>query len=408
MTASPDVRPFVQRPSFIFALAAISAMTATAIDISLPGQPAMAVEFGQRAEEAGVIIAAYFIGYGPGQLLWGPLADKYGRMIPLYIGLTGFLITSILCATADSLESISLYRLIQGIFGGSGPVIARAIARDQGGGKDTAKLMATILMIFGAAPLLAPLVGSGILLFTTWHGIFWFLAVFTVALMFVAKFFIAPSREGAERVVQKRVPLTFGLVIELFTHRDFLMGTLAMTTVFGGYAAILGIGAAMTNAHYGVTPEQFGVLFAFSASSVMIGPAISRKILGTRSVRAPLKIGAALSGIIGIAMLLCAQEQVPLYVLWTLVFLYCLAFSIMMPVANAIALEPAAHAAGTASSLLSALPTMGAALGAGLASSPIFEHGYEALTLMLAGGGIATCIIVMLLGGERKEKQAKA
>ncbi len=406
MTASPDTRPFVKRPSFIFALAAVSAMTATAIDISLPGQPAMAADFGTRAEEAGVIVAAYFIGYGPGQMIWGPMADKYGRMLPLYIGLIGFFITSVLCATADSLETISTYRLIQGIFGGSGPVIARALARDQGGGKDTAKLMTTIMMIFGAAPLLAPLIGSGILLVTTWHGIFWFLALFTAALMFVAKVYIAPSREGAERVVQERVPLTFSLVTELFTHKDFLMGTLAMTTIFGGYAAILGIGAAMTEAHYGVTPEQFGVLFAFSASSVMIGPAISRKILGTRSVRAPLKVGAGLSGIIGLAMLLCAQEQVPLYVLWTLVFLYCLSFSIMMPVANAIALEPAAKAAGTASSLLSALPTMGAALGAALASSTLFENGYEALTLMLAFGGISTCIIVMTLGGEPKKKPA--
>ncbi|MCV6627597.1 MAG: MFS transporter, partial [Cellvibrionaceae bacterium] len=340
MTATPDERPFVQRPSFIFALAAISAMTATAIDISLPGQPAMAADFGQRAEEAGVIIAAYFIGYGPGQLLWGPMADKYGRMIPLYIGLAGFLITSILCATADSLESVSLYRLIQGIFGGSGPVIARAIARDQGGGKDTAKLMATILMIFGAAPLLAPMVGSGILLVASWHGIFWFLAVFSVALMLVAKFYIAPSREGIERIVQKRVPLTFKLIVELFSHRDFLMGTLATTAIFTGYAAILGIGAAMTQNHYGVSPEQFGLLFAFSASSVMIGPAITRKILNTYSIRTPLKIGAGISGMVGIAMLLCAQEQVPLAVLWSLVFLYCMSFSIMMPVANAIALEP--------------------------------------------------------------------
>ncbi len=286
-------------------------------------------------------------------------------------------------------------------------MIARAIARDQGGGKDTAKLMSTIMIIFGMAPLLAPLIGSGILLFSTWHGIFLFLALFTFSLIIIAKVWIAPSRVGADRIAEERVPLTFRLIVELFTHKDFLMGTLVMTTLFGGYAAILSIGAAMTATYYDISPTGFGVLFALSASSIMIGPAISRVILGRSSVRTPIKLGAALAGIVGLSFLLCVQQTVPLALLWSLVFLYCLSFSVMMPAANTVALEPAAHAAGTASSLLSSLPTMGGAVGAALASSALFDNSYEALCYMLAGGGILSCLIVVTFNSSRENKASE-
>jgi MFS transporter, DHA1 family, multidrug resistance protein len=398
-----DQRPFIKRPSFILSLAAITAITATAIDIALPGHPAIGRGFGHTAEAAGVIVSAYFIGYGPGQLIWGPLADRFGRMPPLYIGIVGFMILSALCATADNLETLAFYRMIQGIFGGCGPVIARAITRDQGGGKDTARLMATIMMIFGAAPLLAPLAGGAILLVADWRYIFWFLVGFALVLLLIARAFIAPATKAhaAANPARNRYRFSFTLVKRLFMGRDFLMGTTAMSFLFFGYSSMLGIGAAMTETHYGTSPQAFGVLFSIAASAVILGPAISRRIIGTRSLRLPLKLGASIAGLMGVAFLSVSTALVPLWLLWTLVFFYVLSFGIMMPVANALALEDAGDAAGTASSLLSALPTIAAAIGAGVASSVdgpagpgVFRNGYQALTLMMAFGGIITSAIV--------------
>jgi len=410
--SAADERPYVKRFSFIISLAAISAITATAIDIALPGHPAIGRGFGQTAEAAGVIVSAYFLGYGPGQMLWGPLADKFGRMPPLYFGIIGFLVMSILCATAESLETLSFYRLLQGIFGGCGPVIARAVARDQGGGTATAKLMATIIMIFGAAPLLAPLIGSTILLFGEWQHIFWFLTLFAAGLLALSYFFIAPATKAHAATSPKRAPLSFALVKRLFTGHDFLMGTTAMTFIFFGYSSMLGVGAAMTELHYGTPQYVFGILFSIAASAVIFGPAISRRIIGTRSLRLPLKLGGWMAGFVGIGFLLVSTSLVPLWLLWSLVFLYVLAFGIMMPVANAIALEDAGDAAGTASSLLSALPTIGAALGAAAASSVdspsgpgLFKDGYQALCLMMAFGGITTSAIILMFGGGKRPYQ---
>ncbi len=407
----PKDHPFAKRKSFVFSLAAITAITATAIDIALPGHPAIGRSFGHTAESAGVIVSAYFIGYGPGQMLWGPLADKFGRMVPLYIGILGFMVMSALCATADSLETLSFYRMVQGIFGGCGPVIARAITRDQGGGKDTARLMATIMMIFGAAPLLAPLVGSGILLIAHWRFIFWFLVGFALLLLIISVVFIAPATNAHARTAPKRAPLSLALLRRLCTGRDFLMGTTAMSFLFFGYSSMLGIGAAMTEVHYGTSPQTFGLLFAIAASAVILGPWISRRIIGSRDLRLPLKLGGTLAGLMGIGMLLVSGTVVDLWVLWTMVFFYVLSFGIMTPVANALALEAAGDAAGTASSLLSALPTIAAAAGAAVASSVdgptgagLFTNGYQALTLMMALGGITTSAIVLTFGGEKKRQ----
>jgi len=404
-----DTRPFVKRPSFIISLAAVTAITATAIDIALPGHPAIGRSFDQSAESAGVIVSAYFLGYGPGQMLWGPLADRFGRMMPLYLGICGFLVMSILCATAPNLETLSFYRLIQGIFGGCGPVIARAVARDQGGGKQTAHLMATITMIFGAAPMIAPLVGSGILIVGEWRYIFWFLALFAVGLLLLSWFFIAPGARAHAATNPVRVPFSGALIKRLLFNRNFLMGMGASTFIFFGYSAMLGVGAAMTEVHYGISPQGFGALFAVAASGVILGPAISRRVMMIGNLRTPLKLGGWLCGIVGLGFVLVVRDPAPLWLLWSLVFFYVLSFGITMPVATAVALEEAGDAAGTASSLLSLLPTVGASLGAALASSvdapdntsAVFVDGYQALCMMMASGGLLTSAILLIFGREK-------
>ncbi|MBL4838960.1 MAG: MFS transporter [Kordiimonadaceae bacterium] len=390
--------PYVKRPSFICSLAALAALTATAVDIALPAQPLMATGFGGRAVEGGIIVSAYFLGFGPGQLLWGPLADKYGRMLPMMYGLLGFILATIFCIYATSLEMLAFGRMVQGIFGGSTPVIARTIARDQGGGKDTANLLSTIMMIFGVAPLLAPLVGSAILLFTDWRGTFWFLVFFGIVLMALAQRYVAPATAAHHTQDPNRTPLSLALVGKLFKERDFVMGASAMAALFTGYAVVLAAGAAMAEAQYGIPITQFGPLFATAASAVIIGPAITKRIIKTGDLRVPLKIGALCCGLAGCLFLLMATTYVPLYAYWACVFLYVLGYGMLAPVANALALENVGSVAGTASSLLSAIPTTGGVIGAWLATSSVFSTAYEALSYMLAAGGITACVIVLTLG----------
>ena len=146
--------------AFVVTLAGLAAVTATAVDIFLPAQPIIGSAFGLPSSAGGALISAYFLGYGLGMMLWGPLVDRYGRLPPLYVSLITFVALAVLCATTDSFKILIIARGLQGVAGGGGPVIARAIARDMGGGVRTVRLLTTMTAIFSAAPLLSPIVGS--------------------------------------------------------------------------------------------------------------------------------------------------------------------------------------------------------------------------------------------------------
>ena len=400
-TAEPT--PYVKRPSFIVSLAALGALTATAIDVALPAQPLIATSFGERVEAGGIIVSAYFLGYGPGQLIWGPLSDKYGRIPPMMIGLIGFILTTVACIFANSLTMLAFFRFLQGVFGGSTPVIVRAIARDQGGGKETANLIATIIMIFGLAPMIAPIIGSGILTFSNWQSIFWFLVIFALVLMVLAQVYVKPAAKTAEDIKDGRIPLSWGLIKMLFSERDFLVGTGAMAATFAGYSSILAAGAAMAEEKYGITATEFGPLFSIAALAALVGSGSNKRILKNHDVRTPFRISGIILGSAGLGLFFLSQADVSLTFYWGFVSLYIMGFGMMMPSASTIALEPAGKAAGTASSFLSALPTIGGVIGAYLSTSSLFASGYEALSILLATGGTLTAIIILGWGGKTKK-----
>ena len=116
--------------AFVVTLGGLAAVTATAVDIFLPAQPSIGAAFGLPSSAGGALVSAYFLGYGPGMMLWGPLADRFGRLPPLYASLAAFVILAVVCATTDSFEVLVIARCLQGVAGGGGPVIARAIARE--------------------------------------------------------------------------------------------------------------------------------------------------------------------------------------------------------------------------------------------------------------------------------------
>ncbi|MDH3701428.1 MAG: Bcr/CflA family efflux MFS transporter [Alphaproteobacteria bacterium] len=393
------------RPMFVLTLAMLTALSATTVDISLPAQPMIAEAFGARAEAGGIIVSAYFLGYGPGQIVWGPLADRFGRMLPLMIGLAGFVVATLACLIADSLETLAAFRLVQGVFGGSAPVIARAIARDQGGGARTARLLATIAIIFGAAPLLAPLLGSAILYFADWTMQFWFLAALGLVLMAAAPVFVGPAA-GKRQTHVFSVGGYCSTVTALFLQRDFLIGCGAISSAMFGYATLLSAGAAMASTQYGIAPREFGPLFAVAASAVIFGAWFGGRLIRSRPPIAALRIGALICALAAMILLIFAWIEVPLLVLWTTIFAYVFGFGMILPMANAIALEPAGNSAGVASSLLGALSTAAGAVSAGLAASPVFVSAYQAICLIMAVAGI--CCFAIVTAGVNAIKRGDA
>ncbi len=383
------------RLGFVVTLGALTAVSATAIDICVPAQARIATSFGLDPSAGAALVGAYFLGFAPGQLVWGPLSDAFGRRIPLMVGMLGFIAAGIAAATLQSFEVILAARAVQGLMGGAAPVIGRAIARDQGGGAASASLLATMTMILGLAPLLAPVLGSGLLTLFDWPAIFWFLVLFGIATFISARIFVPETL--VEKTPQALSPSGMARnALQLFRTRDFLVGTMIGGGIFTGYAGFLAMGAAIAEARYAVAPEAFGPLFAIASAGFVIGSVMSRQLARHGKIEFGLTLGTVLAASAGICLIVVADRQVGLPLFWLFIWVYVLAFGLLLPGALAKALEPAGKMAGLASSLAGAVTSLLGTLGATVTASGFAGSTYQSLCWTM-GLAALFCLVVQML-----------
>ena len=379
--------------AFVLTLGGLAAVTATAVDIFLPAQPSIGTAFGLPSSAGGALVSAYFLGYGPGMMLWGPLADRFGRLPPLYVSLAAFVILAAVCATTDSFEVLVVARCLQGVAGGGGPVIARAIARDMGGGARTIRLLTTVTAILSAAPLLSPIVGSGLLIVFEWPSVFWALMVFGAVIALATFLFVPETRPQADGGAV-RFPPILSAVNALFRSRDFVVGTMLTATVFGGYAVLLSIGASVAEVPYGIPPQLFGFLFAIAAVALVIGSVCARLVAPRLGLERVVTTGAVIAGLAGAGLLIVGAGAPSLAVLWTAVAVYLLAFGMLFPTGTAKALEPAGRMAGLGASLTGAMQMLTGAAAATLGAA-LFDGSHVALSTPMGIAGLL-CLLIRL------------
>jgi DHA1 family bicyclomycin/chloramphenicol resistance-like MFS transporter len=167
-------------------LGALMAFTSLSTDIYLPAMPQMASELQGNVE---LTVTGFLLGFMVAQLIWGPISDHLGRRIPLFIGMVLFVIGSIGCAGSQSLEQIVFWRVFQALGACTGPMLARAMIRDLFSRTEGARMLSTLVIIMAIAPIAGPVLGGQIIKFSTWHSIFWLLAIIG-SLMFVSLFWL--------------------------------------------------------------------------------------------------------------------------------------------------------------------------------------------------------------------------
>lgn len=394
----------MNRTGFVLTLGAITAISATAIDVCIPAQPEIGRTLGGSPEAGAALVTGYLLGYGPGQLFWGPLSDRYGRMGVLYVSIFGFIVASVACALSQTLDFLIVMRAVQGLMGGGAPSVARAIARDQGGGPQTAALLSTMAVIIGGAPLVAPVVGSGMLTFADWRWIFGFLAVFGVMLAAGAALFLGQRRRRDKREWIS-VSAYFRSASNLLRAPDFVLGIGISSSTFGGYATILGAGAVIANERYGVSAEAFGPIFSIAALSFMAGASTARKMLRRLPLRRFLLAGAGVAACAGIGFVVAYNADLALVPFWAIVCVYTFAFGLLMPTATTMALEPAGPVAGLASSIVGTVQTLTGALISKLVVAGLLGDSYESMCLIIAASAAVIVALVLLsqkIGGETR------
>ncbi|PHR24361.1 MAG: Bcr/CflA family drug resistance efflux transporter [Hoeflea sp.] len=322
-----------------------------AIDMFLPAMPTIAENLGGTMAGAQLTISAYFIAYGLAQMVYGPVADVVGRKPPLIAGLVLFLVGSIGCALAPDMNWLVAARVVQALGGAAAMVIPRAIIRDMHTGPQATRLMALVMLIISVSPMLAPLIGSGIVAISGWRAIFGALAL--VALMSIA---ITLLMQPETLAPEKRAPVRLAALsrgIRTLLRDPVFMG-LTFVGAFGmaSFFVFLASASFVYTGHYGLTPTGFSLAFAANAAGFFSASQLAARLgekFGAENV-----VTRAVSGFLGFTLVLLALvwfgvDHFALLVALLICANACL--GLVIPTAMVMALDDHGDIAGLASSL---------------------------------------------------------
>ena len=367
-------------------LGALIALTPLGTDLYAPSLPVIAQGFGVAARDAQFTLTTFFIGIALGQLVWGPLSDRFGRRPVLLGGLSIMLVTALAAVPAQSVGEVAALRLAQGLGMSSGPVIGRAVVRDLYSHEQAARLLSAMAIVFSIVPIAAPLAGAALAGAAGWQAVFWCIATIAAILIGAVATGLAETVPAERRSVHPaRIGRTFASIA---SDRRFLA---PYSIMFSAQCGIIGFvsSSAFALVREGVSTFEFGLMFA----AVMLGQitgawASSRLVVGIGIPRM-LRLGSALMLASGFATAALAWAGVWHWLAIVLPFMvFLFGTALIIPNATAAALSPFPQAAGAASSLIGALGFTGGAL-VSLALAGAFDGTPRALATAGALAGLA-------------------
>lgn len=368
------VTPFEAAPPrstlrYTLVLGTLVALGALGIDTYLPAFPAIAKSLGVTEGRVQLSLVSYFIAVALGQMVYGPLADRFGRRLPMIAGLSIFTLASVGCALTHSIETLIVLRFFQGLGACATMVIPRAVVRDLRSGEEAARLFALMMLVLGVSPIFAPLLGSFIIAYLPWQAMFWFLAIYGGLCLGVVGFLLEESHPEQRRT-SGGMANVFRTYARLLKDRSFLFPVLN-----GGFSqavlfAYLTASPFVYIQLYHVDPKVYSMLFAFNAVG-LIGLAqfnvvLLRRFGATRLLRFASAIQTA-SALVLLASFVLQIDSLPLT---GLCLFLCVGVQGMVgPTTMMMALEPNPEVAGAASALSGTLQFACGAISGSLVSA---------------------------------------
>ena len=383
-----------QRRSFVVTLGLMTAVAAITIDLSLPAIPAMIDALETTLPVGQQIVGIFMAGMALGQIPAGLLSDRMGRMPVLYAGMTVFLIAAIVAAAADSIELMLLARFVQGMGAAAAIVLSRSIVRDVASGKDAAKLMSLMTMIFTAAPVIAPSLGALLLLQWNWRAPFIVVAICGAIIILGIRANLrethVPRRDGS---ALRQLAASFG---EFFSHRQSIFALLLLVLPHAGFMSIIAISAALAIEIYGFSEQQYGLIFACAGLAILAGSFLNRMLVTRYELRPLIRFGVVLVSLAGSQMLLIALlGEAPFWWLWLNVCVYMFAVAILLANATVLALDPLPSVAGVASSIIGTSQNVSGAAGAILGAA-MYDGTVSSAVITMGIVGAAVTVVYLL------------
>lgn len=376
---------------WIIILASVVAMAPLSIDMYLPALPMLQAHFGADASHVQFTLSAYFIGLAGGQLVYGPLADRFGRKPPLLWGLALYALASLGCAFAPDVHALIALRFMQSLGGAAGAVIVRAMVRDRFPPQEMASILSRLVLVMGVAPIVAPIIGGQVLLHFGWQAIFLLLSVYGVLCA-------AAVASLPETLVQRSERLAFVPLLraygKLFAHRRFMTYALAGGLALSGMFAYIAGSSFVFITLYGVSPTQFGWLFGANALGLIVASQCNawalKRMAAEKVLRRTLTINAV-CGLLLVSVAVSGATELWLLLIPLFVFVSSLGFS--FPNSTSAAMAPFGDRAGLASGLLGTMQFSLAAV-----ASAAVGHFYNGtalpMTMVMAGGGLAALLVL--------------
>ncbi|GAA2884584.1 Bcr/CflA family efflux MFS transporter [Microbacterium esteraromaticum] len=337
----------------MIALGALTAFGPISLDVYLPSLPQLGTDLGASESLTQFTMSACMIGLALGQLLWGPISDRFGRRMPLILAISGFVVTSVLCALAPTIETLIVVRIVQGLCGAAGMVIARAVVHDVFSGAEAVAAYSTLAAVMGVAPVLAPLIGGAVATVSDWRGVFIALAVIGALLLATAAS-VPETLDRAHRTTGGIGSDVRGLGSAL-ANRGFMLSAVTLGCASVALFTYLQLSPFVLQQQFGLTAQQFALVFAANSIGIMAMAQLDRRLAGRvpglRLLRWTLTVAIAASVALTLAGML--GSAVP----WLLVplFVAMSTHGVNNPSLTAIALGRIRHSAGSASAVLGTL-----------------------------------------------------
>ncbi|SFH20777.1 multidrug effflux MFS transporter [Pontibacter chinhatensis] len=382
----------------ILILGSLATISPFSIDMYLPGFPAIASDLKTTIAQVQLSLTAYLVGISVGQLLYGPLLDRYGRKKPLYVGLFIYILTSLACAYTESINSFVLMRFLQAIGGCVGMVAAQALVRDIFPVNKTAQAFSLLTLVIAVSPMVAPTVGGYVTAAFGWHSVFVILAVITALIMLGVYFFLPEGRPADPSISLKPKPVLKSF-ISVLKQEQFLLYTLAGGIATAApFAYIAGSADVFMNI-YKVSEQEYGWIFAFLAFAMIGSTQLNHFILNRFKSEQVINFTLFYQTAVGILLVVGTYYGwFSIISLIVLLFVFLTGQGLLNPNATALSLAPFSKNTGSAAALLGSFRM---AMGGLMSAAVSVMHTGTALPMVSVMAGCSVIGLVLLLLGQR-------
>jgi len=375
-------------------LALLMAFASISTDLYLPAMPRMARDLAARPGELELTLSTFLVGFSLGQMVWGPVSDAFGRRRPLFFGVALFIIASLGCSFATSVWQLTAWRVLQALGSCVGPVVARAIVRDCFERDAAARMLSTLALIMGVAPILAPLAGGQIMVLASWRAIFWTLGL--IGMVTGLAVYLLPETHPAAQ----RTPVSIGSIARnyrsLMSDRAFMAYALIIGSLYAGVYAYIAATPFIYIDYYGVTPQAYGWLFGAVIVGMMAMNVVNARLVMRLGTNRILRFGVCMFLLFGsLAGLVAWQGWGRLVLLVEMLVVAIAASSLIVANAIAAALAGQAERAGAASAMVGAIQ-YGCGIAGTLAVSWLADGTPRALGFVMIASALAVATFGLL------------